>query len=119
MHQQKKDFRRAERWFRRAVALRPSATNLTHLGEVLVIEGQFADAKRHLQRALRIGSDDPSIAYHQLGLIARARGQYADALENFDAAIHHSPKYPLARIARRDVRAALTLKQSGASDDKR
>jgi tetratricopeptide (TPR) repeat protein len=53
LYQQKKDFRRAELMFRRAVALRPSATNLTHLAEVLVIEGQFIEASRHLQRAIR------------------------------------------------------------------
>ena len=79
LYQQKKDFRLAERWFRRATAFRPSARNLTHLGEVLVIQGRFAGAKRLLERAIRSDSDDPSMAYYQLGLIARARGQYADA----------------------------------------
>jgi tetratricopeptide (TPR) repeat protein len=115
LHQQKKDFRRAELSFRRAVALRPSATNLTHLAEVLVIRGQFPTAKRLLQRAIRIGSDDPSMAYHQLGLIGRARRQYADALKNFQIAIRYSPQYPLADVARRDVREAMKVSGSKKS----
>ena len=109
LYQQKKDFRRAELMFRRAVSLRPSATNLTHLAEVLVVEGQHTEARRHLQRSIRLGPDDPSIAYYQLALIARARRQYAEALRNLDAAIRHSPKYPLAFVARRDVREAMQV----------
>ena len=98
--------------FRRAVSLRPSARNLTHLAEVLVVEGQHTEARRHLQRAIRLGPDDPSIAYYQLALIARACGQYDDALRNLDAAIRHSPKYPLALVARRDVREAMKVSGS-------
>lgn len=109
LYQQKKDFRRAQMMFRRAVSLRPCATNLTCLAEVLVLQGQHTEARLHLQRALRLGPDDPSLAYYQLGLVARARGDYAEALESFDAAIGHRPKYPLALVARRDVREAIEL----------
>lgn len=109
LYQQKKDFRRAERMFRRAVSIRPSATNLVHLAEVLVVQGQHTETRRHLQRAIRLAPEDPSIAYYQLALIARARGQYADALTNLNAAIRHSPKYPLALVARRDVREAMKV----------
>jgi tetratricopeptide (TPR) repeat protein len=112
LNEQKKDFKRAERMFRRAVLLRPSARNLTQLAEVLVVQGQHTEARRHLQRAIRLGPDDPSTAYYQLALIARARGQYADALEGLDAAIRHSPKYPLALVARRDVREAIKVSGS-------
>lgn len=112
LYQQKKDFKRAELMFRRAVSLRPSARNLMQLAEVLVVEGQHGEARRYLQRAIRLGPDDPSIAYYQLGLIARARRQYADALQSLDAAIRHSPKYPLARLARRDVREAIKVSGS-------
>ena len=119
LYQQKKDFSRAESSFRRAVALRPSAKNLTHLAEVLVIEGQFAEAEGHLQRAIRIRSEDLSIAYYQLGLIARARRQYADALKNFETAIRYSPQYPFARVARRDVREAMKVSGSKKSTSKR
>jgi tetratricopeptide (TPR) repeat protein len=112
LYQQKKDFRRAELMFRRAVSLRPSSRNLTHLAEVLVVQGQHTEARRHLQRAIRLGSADPSTAYYQLALIARARGRYADALTNLDAAIRHSPKYSLAVVTRRDVREAMKVSGS-------
>jgi tetratricopeptide (TPR) repeat protein len=109
LYQQEEDFRRSERMFRRAVSLRPSARNLTHLAEVLLVQGQHSEAQRHLRRAIRLGPDDPSIAYYQLALIARARGRYADALRDLDAAIRHSPNYPLAVVARRDVREAMKV----------
>jgi tetratricopeptide (TPR) repeat protein len=108
-YEQKKDFTRAELAFRRAVALRPSARALTDLGEILVTTGHLTEAQRYLQRAIRRESKNPSTAYYQLGLIARARRRYADALGHFDAAIQHEPKYRLARVARRDVRAAIKL----------
>ena len=107
--QQRKDFTRAELWFRRAVTDQPSAANLTQLAEVLVIRGRFVPAKRLLARAIRIDSDDPSLAYYQLGLIARARRQYSEALRHFDTAIRYSPRFPFARVARRDVRQAMKL----------
>jgi tetratricopeptide (TPR) repeat protein len=109
LYQEKKDFKRAELSFRRAVALHPSATNLARLAEVLVSQGRLSLAKRHLQRAIRIGSDDPDVTYYQLGLIARARGQYAEALKQFDAAIHYSAENQPARVARRDVQQAIKL----------
>ena len=108
-YEHKKDFRRAERAFRSAIALRPSAGALTALGEVLVTTGQLTEAQRYLQRAIRLESKDPSTAHYHLGLIARARRRYADAVRHFDAAIQHEPKYRLARVARRDVRAAIKL----------
>jgi tetratricopeptide (TPR) repeat protein len=112
LYQTKKDFRRAALAFRRAVALQPDAKNLTALAAVLVVKGQFAEARRHLQRAMRLGLDDPSTTVYNLALIARSRGQYADALKNLDAAIRHRPDYPLAIVARRDVREAIKLKAS-------
>jgi tetratricopeptide (TPR) repeat protein len=112
LYQQKKDFRRSELMFRRAVSLRPSARNLTHLAEVLVLQGKHTEARRHLQRAIRLGPDDPSTAYYQLALIAAARRQYADALTSLDAAIRHSPKDALAMLARRDVREAMKVSSS-------
>jgi tetratricopeptide (TPR) repeat protein len=108
-YEQKKDFRRAELAFRRAVALRPSADALTRLGEVLVTTGHRTEAQRYLRRAIRSESKDPSTGYYQLGLVARARRRYADAAKHFDAAIQHNPNYRLARVARRDVRAAAKL----------
>lgn len=84
------------------------------LGEVLVRTGQLTEAQLYLRRAVRRESKDPSSAYYQLGLIARARRRYADAVRHFDAAIQHDSKYRLARVARRDVRAAMKLLRTGS-----
>ena len=43
------------------------------------------------------------------GLRAYQARRYADAAKHFDAAIQHNPNYRLARVARRDVRAAAKL----------
>jgi len=112
LYRMKKDFRRAELALRRAVALQPDAKNLADLARVLVDQGQLTEAHRLLQRALRLGPDVPSGAYYQLGLIARARGQYNEALKHLDAAIRISPEYPIAHVARQDVRAAIKQKAS-------
>jgi tetratricopeptide (TPR) repeat protein len=111
LHEQKKDFRRAESCFRRAVALRRSARNLTHLGEVLVLSGRLSAAEPYLRRAV-LHSGDQSAAHYQLGLIARARRKYDAALNYFDEAIRQSRVYPLARQARRDVRRAMKVARS-------
>lgn len=108
-YDQKKDFKRAELSFRRAVSLRPSCDNLTRLGEVLLKQGRLPEAKRCLTRAIRLGSDDPSPAHYLLGVIARARRQYREALRCLNKAIDLSPTYPLARRARRDVQRAEKL----------
>jgi tetratricopeptide (TPR) repeat protein len=108
-YQQKKDFRRAESSFRRAVALRPSVSNLTRLGEALAMQGQLAAAKRCVMRAIPMDSLDVSTAYYHLGLIARAQRDYGEALRCLNEAIVRSPVYPLARKARRDVRRAMKV----------
>jgi tetratricopeptide (TPR) repeat protein len=109
LYQQKKDFRRAELWFRRSVAFRPSGSNLTRLAETLTMRGQLAAAKHYLTRAIRTDSGDPGVAYYHLGLIARARREYGTALKNLNEAIRRSPAYPLARKARRDVERAMKV----------
>ena len=70
LYVEKKDYKRAEASFRCAVKLRASSTNLNHLSDVLIIRGQFADAKRILRRVLRTKSDEVGFAHYQLGLIA-------------------------------------------------
>src|SRR5678810_622385 len=87
LHLEKKDYRRAVSSFRRAVVLRPTAANLTDLAEVLIIQGRFAAAQPILRRAIRANSEDVGFAHYQLGLIARARREYPDALKYFETAI--------------------------------
>ena len=108
-HLEKKNYRRAESSFRRAVRLRPTAANLTHLAEVLIIQGRFAPAQPILRRAIRANSEDVGFAHYQLGLITRARREYPDALKHFDTAIRFESPFPLARVARRDVRETMKV----------
>ena len=109
LHLEKKDYRRAVSSFRRAVVLRPTAANLTDLAEVLIIQGRFAAAQPILRRAIRANSEDVGFAHYQLGLIARARREYPDALKYFETAIRCYSPFPLARVARRDVREAMKV----------
>jgi len=109
LYQQKKDFKRAEASFRRAVALRRSGRNLTHLAELLVMQGRLGAGKRYLTQAIRMDPGDSSTAYYDLGLIARARGEYGEAVSCLNEAIRQSRVYPLARRALRDVQRAMKV----------
>ena len=54
----------AERWYRTALSLNRNHVTLRSLGETLVRQGRFAEAKRHLRRAIglaRLGRQDDAI----------------------------------------------------------
>jgi tetratricopeptide (TPR) repeat protein len=51
-------------------------------------------------------------AYFNLGLILRAKERYQEALTCFENAIHLDPQYRVAKTAKRDVAAALRLRNA-------
>lgn len=108
-YREKGDFRRSERWYRRAAALRPSVSNVTRLGELQFLQGRLRDAERSFRRAITIAPREASTALYYLGLICRSRRSYRSALRFLDRSIRLNPFYPVARKARQDVLRALRL----------
>jgi tetratricopeptide (TPR) repeat protein len=103
----------AERWYRQALSLHSSARTHRPLGETLQRQGRFAEARRHLRRAIAIGDDagwhDGDLAHYSLGLMLRARRRrYRAAAIEFSKALRRG-RYTDARNALRDVRAAPPL----------
>ena len=73
-------FRLAERWFRRAVALRPSdATDYIFLGALLAIAGRLSEAEAVHRRATKCKEGCRDEAYLNLGLVLRALGRWRSA----------------------------------------
>ena len=104
------DLKRAERWYRKAVAASPAA--LVFLGGVLARQGRLAEARRCHRQATRAPDDDHLArdeAHFNLGLIFRAERRYREALACFARAITLDPKYSDALEAQADVRSALKV----------
>lgn len=105
---------RAERWFRRAADL--SAGGLVFLGaslaDVLVKRGRFSEAAPFLDRAVASGPKDPRRAHYLLGLIARSRRRYREAIKHFDRALAHDRGFRRARLARTDAVKAMAVRNT-------
>lgn len=113
------DFGRAEYCYRKAVRLRGSRVNgyRVWLAEALVEQGRFSEATVFLRRSLSARRGDPSRAHYLLGLIARSRRQYRQAIKHFDGALYHDRAYKSAREARRDAMKALTVQEQSRKQD--
>jgi tetratricopeptide (TPR) repeat protein len=89
--QQAHDYADAERLYRATLARNPGAW-LAHnnLGLLLWNDGRLAEARRHLEQALRLA---PEVAEHRLnvGRLLLADGAAADALPHLEAAVRLDP----------------------------
>jgi tetratricopeptide (TPR) repeat protein len=114
LYREKRDEKRAEAWYRRALALHPSTGTHIFVGATLAKQGRFAEAMRHHQRAIALAKDPKADAadeaYYNLGLILRAREKYAQAATALKQALRIDPKYKLAREALKDVEEAIRLR---------
>jgi Tfp pilus assembly protein PilF len=108
--------KRAEQWYRKAVALKSNTTTHIYLGACLARQGRFVEAKRHHRQAIRLATDPKydaaDEAYFNLGLILRAERKYTEASAMFRKAIRLDRKYQIAREALRDVELAARLRKS-------
>jgi tetratricopeptide (TPR) repeat protein len=82
---------------------RPSIYAADALSWALFRAGQYDEAARYSDEALRLGTRDASLHYHA-GMIARARGDAAVARAHLEAALAINPYFsplraPLARAA--------------------
>ncbi|HYL35153.1 MAG TPA: tetratricopeptide repeat protein [Bryobacteraceae bacterium] len=109
------ELRRAEEYFRRAIAARPGMTEAhLHLGHVLLLRGSDADASAHLQQA-RDSLADPELEYYRalmLGTAEEHLGRLDAARASYDSAARLEPsaQAPLVALSelerRRGNRAA-------------
>jgi tetratricopeptide (TPR) repeat protein len=117
LHRAKGNERAAERWYRKAVALRSSTTTHVFLGATLAKQGRFADAKHHHRRAIKLArdfrKDSPDEAHYNLGLILRAERRYEESLRHLTRAIELDPKYKIAKEALADVKSAIRFREAG------
>jgi Tfp pilus assembly protein PilF len=110
LYREKRAERRAEAWYRKALALRASTGTHIFLGASLARQGRFGEAKRHHRRAIALArdpkADAPDQAYYNLGLILRAEEKYGEAATLLKQALRLDPNYKLAREALKDVEEA-------------
>jgi tetratricopeptide (TPR) repeat protein len=91
---------------RAAYAVRPSIHAADVLAWALYRAGQFQEAQRFSQRALRLGTQDALMHFHA-GMIAQALGDYAQGREDLARALAINPHFSIryADEARRALAA--------------
>jgi tetratricopeptide (TPR) repeat protein len=84
------EYAAAERHFRAALEVKPSAQGYTGLGLVLYHQGQVDESIASLNAAIEA---DPkhATAYDQLGAIQTHQGRLEEAASNYRLAVHHRP----------------------------
>jgi tetratricopeptide (TPR) repeat protein len=98
------DYDQAASWFRKAIEAAPNnAGYRIYLGAVLAKQGRLVEAEEVHRSALECTEGDLSEAHLNLGLVLRARDQFAEAAECFRTAICLDPDYEAARQALADV----------------
>ena len=113
VHQQRGAFRVAERWFRRAIAVRPSVTtDYVFLGALLATSGRLAEAAAVHRQATRCKEGDRDEAFLNLGLVLRALGRFNEARRCFKRALELDPKYKAARKELADVHYVLEQRRN-------
>ncbi len=101
---QRKEWRRAEDWLRRALALRPESAEVlnnlgwlnSRMGRLLASEHHYQQAEHHYRQALTL---DPAAPFARIGLgmALERQGQYAEAAEQYVAALELDPSNRQAR----------------------
>jgi|SRR5712664_4003140 len=108
LYSQKGDFRRAEFWYRKAVAGNPSnAAYRVFLGGLLAMAGRLQEAEAVHRRATLCKEGCIDEAYLNLGLMLRAQERYREALRCFHKALKLDPDYKQAKKEIRDVEQVL------------
>lgn len=114
-YSEKGNLLRAEKWYRKAVNLSDSQTNLVFLGACIAKQGRYAEARYYHNRAVEADPTRADEALFNLGLICRAESKYVEALRYFNKSIELDPEYEEAEMARRDIMQVLELQASDKS----
>jgi tetratricopeptide (TPR) repeat protein len=109
LYRKKGDHQRAESWYRSAVEMKATTSNLVFLGACLAKQGKYAEAKQCHQQAIDLETENPDEAHFNLGLIFRAEGNYQEALKCFEKAIKLDSDYTLAIQAKEDIMICLKM----------
>lgn len=112
LYKEKCDLKRAEKWYRKAVEVFPRQESYIFLGACLAKQGQFSEAKKSHQKAVRKAPETADEAYFNLGLIYRAEGKYKKALKCLNKAIEIDPKYEEAKFEWQDIQEVLKILMS-------
>lgn len=107
LYRQKGDLRAAERWYRQAVKAKPSTWRWNLLGDCILRQGRLVEAKRAFRNGVKRGEHSVDESHLNLGLIARAEGDFAEAERQLLAALRIDPKYKYANLVLGDVRRAV------------
>jgi tetratricopeptide (TPR) repeat protein len=112
---EKNDLKRAETWYRRALAAKRDTRHYIFLGAVLAKQGRLAQAAGAHRSAIKCATPGQAVdeALLNLGLIYRSERQYRLATVCFKRALKIDPGYSLATEALRDVRKVVDLRRAG------
>lgn len=104
IHGERMEWRRAEHWLRRALALRPQSAEVlsdlgslnSRMGRLLASDNHYQQAEHHYRQALTL---DPAAPFARIGLgmALERQGQYAEAAEHYVAALELDPSNRQAR----------------------
>jgi tetratricopeptide (TPR) repeat protein len=115
-YREKGDLARAERWYRKAIAISESQEYLVFLGACLAKQGRYAESRYYHERAVDISPLEADEALFNLGLVCRAESDLVEALRFFEKAIEIEPEYADAKVARNDILLLLKIRSSKAAD---
>jgi tetratricopeptide (TPR) repeat protein len=109
LYREKGDYRRAEKWYGKAVEMKATTNNLVFLGACLAKQGKYAEAKQCYQQAIDLKTEEPDEAYCNLGFILGAEGDYQAALQCYEQAIAIDADYVMAIRGKEDIMAFLKM----------
>jgi len=116
LYRKKGEFRRAEIWYRKAVAGDPrDATWHIFLGALLAVSGRLKEAEAAHRKATRCREGCIDEAYLNLGLVLRAQQRYAEARGCFQKALKITPAYKEALQQLKDMEQVLILTRKRAN----
>jgi superkiller protein 3 len=111
------DFALAEQWYRKAVEEDPEeVASHVFLGAVQARQGKLVQAEETHRRGTGCSEGPVDEAHHNLGLVLRGQGRFAEAAECFRKALELCPDYPDASEALQDVESALLVCAEGANE---
>jgi tetratricopeptide (TPR) repeat protein len=116
LYTKKGEFRRAEAWFRKALAGDPrNATWHVFLGALLAVSGRLKEAEAVHRKATRCSDGCIDEAYLNLGLVLRAQQRYSEAHACFQKALKITPGYKEARRQLEDMEQVFILTRKRAN----